>query len=276
MKKLLTVCIIILIAAPTLSAQTVTLEDLKDYIGKPDTVKVCGKIYSARFLDRAERKPTLLNVGGFYPAQKLTVVIFEEDRKNFPPKPEEYFSNAQVCISGVVIDYSGKPEIVVKNSKQLEIEPLKREPIENLVEKKVAVDTPLAKLNISKQPEIDPSKREPKENLVEKKGAVDTPLAKLNIETRTEPNGSVAKENLSIKPTQDLKNSKAEGNYIIASANLRSGPSTDFPVIATLPKGSRVSVIYTNKIWSKVEVEILSKNKLPVNFTGYLKNADFE
>jgi micrococcal nuclease len=243
MKKLLLICTIILSQSPQLFSQTVSLNDLKNYIGKPDTIKVCGKIYSTRYLDRAERKPTLLNVGDHYPMQKLTVVIFEEDRSKFPPKPEEYFSNTQVCISGVVIDYNGKPEIVMRDIKQIEIDFLRPETKEDLAVKKVSEDTPVAKLNIDiKLPPVD----------------------------------SAVKETVSIQQTQDLKNSQPDGNYMIAQSNLRSGPSTDFPVTATVPKGSKVTVLYTNKIWSKVEVEIVSKSKGPVNVTGYLRNTDFQ
>lgn len=108
-----------------LYSQEISLDDVKSYVGKHDTVKVCGKIFNGRYLQNVERGPTLLNIGGFFPNQKLTAVIFEEDRKHFPQNPETYFSNTNVCITGLVIDYNGKPEIVLKNRNQIVVQGVK-------------------------------------------------------------------------------------------------------------------------------------------------------
>lgn len=207
MIKLLLILIIILNCDLQLFSQEISLEDVEDYVGKPDTVKVCGKIFSARFLATAKRKPTLLNVGDLFPNQKLTVVIFEEDKGKFSPKPEVYFLNKQVCISGVIIDYDGKPEIVVRNSNQIEIS---------------------ARDFIVR--DISPKQKS----------------RKLNNET-----------NVWVTITQ---------------ANLRSGPSSDFSIITTVPSGSAVTVINSNNGWSRVEVKVPSENNSRT-LSGYLTNA---
>lgn len=103
----------------TLSAQLVSLNDLPKHMNT--TVKVCGKIYNGIFLESVKNSPTLLNMGGIYPNHQLTLLIWSDNLKDFPPKPEQYYANTQVCVTGLVIDYKGKPEIVLKSPAQIEL-----------------------------------------------------------------------------------------------------------------------------------------------------------
>jgi hypothetical protein len=94
--------------------------DAKQHIG--ELVTVCGKIFSAKYLPNSTNQPTLLNLGGHFPNQLLTVAIFETDRKNFPFKPEEYYPNLQVCVTGKLVEYKGMPEIIVQSVDQIKLE----------------------------------------------------------------------------------------------------------------------------------------------------------
>ena len=96
---------------------TVKLEDILNHVG--DSVSVCGKIISGRYLQGNDKRPTLLNVGAPYPNQLLTVVIYGADRQNFEEAPENFYKEKEVCISGVVELYNNKPQIVVRNKNQL-------------------------------------------------------------------------------------------------------------------------------------------------------------
>jgi len=51
----------------------------------------------------------------------LTVVIFASDFKKFPDKPEEYYLNKMVKVSGKVKEYKGTPEIILNSISQIEI-----------------------------------------------------------------------------------------------------------------------------------------------------------
>lgn len=64
----------------------------------------------------------LLNLGGEYPNQKMTVVIKAKDRDKFPVSPEVAFKDKRICVKGKVIDYNGKPEIVVTDPGQITVE----------------------------------------------------------------------------------------------------------------------------------------------------------
>ena len=51
----------------------------------------------------------------------FTAVIFAEYFADFPPKPEEYYLNKQVRVTGFIKKYKGKPEIIVDSPAQIEI-----------------------------------------------------------------------------------------------------------------------------------------------------------
>ena len=51
----------------------------------------------------------------------FTAVIFASDFHKFPPGPEAYYLDKEVRVRGIVKEYQGKPEIIVKISNQIEI-----------------------------------------------------------------------------------------------------------------------------------------------------------
>ncbi len=51
----------------------------------------------------------------------LTCVIFASDFAKFPDKPEEYYLNKKVKVSGRVKEYKGAPEIVLSSQTQISL-----------------------------------------------------------------------------------------------------------------------------------------------------------
>jgi micrococcal nuclease len=51
----------------------------------------------------------------------FTTVIFSSDFDKFPPFPEEYYLHRVVRITGLIKEYRGKPEIILKSPSQIEI-----------------------------------------------------------------------------------------------------------------------------------------------------------
>jgi hypothetical protein len=98
---------------------TIKLEDVSTHVG--DSVKTCGKVAGIRFMESAKGQPTLINIGAPYPNQLLTVVIWEDLRKQFDKTPE-LFRDKNVCIIGKIELYRDKPQIVIKTKEQLVIE----------------------------------------------------------------------------------------------------------------------------------------------------------
>ena len=119
MKKLLFTFLFSISATMAFAQMEIKAEDAAKHIG--DTVKVCTKIYGTRYLEQSNRAPTFLNAGASYPNSPLTFVVFGENRPAFKNKPEEFYNNKQVCVTGKIESYKGKPEIILINETQISI-----------------------------------------------------------------------------------------------------------------------------------------------------------
>ena len=115
MKKILLINLFTLLFAFTASAQKViSASDAAKHLN--EKVTICEKVFSTKLITPSNM--TFLDLGGFHPNQMLTVVIKGEDRSKFKDAPDEYFKGRNVCVTGTVIDYKGKPEIVVSDPSQ--------------------------------------------------------------------------------------------------------------------------------------------------------------
>ncbi|MEM5835278.1 MAG: thermonuclease family protein [Candidatus Aenigmatarchaeota archaeon] len=88
----------------------------KNYIGENKTV--VGKIVSSF---RSKTNTIFLNFEKAYPNQCFTAVIFSSDLSKFPEMPEKYYYGKIVRVKGKITEYQGKPEIILKDPKQIEI-----------------------------------------------------------------------------------------------------------------------------------------------------------
>lgn len=112
-----TVTLLVLIALGATAQTKIKAEDASKHIG--DSLMVCGKVFGGRFFENAKDQPTLLNVGAAYPQSPFTIVIYGEARKLFKTPPEKMFNGKDVCVTGVIKDFKGKPQIVVTKVEQL-------------------------------------------------------------------------------------------------------------------------------------------------------------
>jgi len=109
-------CSAILFASLNSVAQTtITAKEASKHIG--EKVMVCDQVFGGKFLSEAEI--TLIDVGGSHPNELLTLVIKGDDRKKFKSPPEEDFNNKKVCVTGQIIEYKGKPEIIITDPEQI-------------------------------------------------------------------------------------------------------------------------------------------------------------
>ncbi len=51
----------------------------------------------------------------------FTAVIFSSDYDKFPPNPEDHYLNHRVRVTGLIKEYKGKPEVILKSPSQIEI-----------------------------------------------------------------------------------------------------------------------------------------------------------
>lgn len=92
--------------------------DAHRHVGRE--VVVCGRVASATHLGSVRGRPTFLNFGRPYPNHTFTVVIWEDARGRFPEPPESLYEDADICVTGTVALYKGKPQIVVRSPTQIE------------------------------------------------------------------------------------------------------------------------------------------------------------
>jgi DNA/RNA endonuclease YhcR with UshA esterase domain len=92
------------------SVKAVTLNDIASHLN--ETVEVTAKVYGTKDFGSM----VLVNLGAAYPNSPLTIVLRNE-AKSLASKLE----NKTITVQGKVIDYKGKPEIVVTDGNQINI-----------------------------------------------------------------------------------------------------------------------------------------------------------
>ena len=107
-------------ATAAYSQVQVDSNSIGNHIG--DTVRYCGKVVSARLMERMSAAPAFLNIDGAYPHQVFTVVIWKDDRLKFTNKPEVYYTDKRVCITGKLEKFREQLQIVVKDEGQMVVE----------------------------------------------------------------------------------------------------------------------------------------------------------
>ncbi|MDP4262970.1 MAG: DNA-binding protein [Bacteroidota bacterium] len=117
MKKQLSILAGILTCMCSYSQTSLKPEEAAGHVG--ENVTVCGKVFGGKFLETAKDKPTFLNMGAKYPDSPLTIVIWDSLRSKLSYKPEEKFNNKEICITGKIELYRGKPEIILQEAGQI-------------------------------------------------------------------------------------------------------------------------------------------------------------
>src|SRR5680860_863886 len=66
--------------------------------------------------------PTFLSVGREYPEpRRFTVLIWGQDRSQFPAPPDQRYYGRTIRITGIVEMHEGAPEMVISSPGQIEI-----------------------------------------------------------------------------------------------------------------------------------------------------------
>jgi micrococcal nuclease len=96
--------------------QTICPEDATRYIGQYKTVRFfVKKAYDSG-------KTIFLNSkNNFKDPDNFTAIISNDDKKNFPPDPEDFYWGKTVDVTGKITEYKGRAEIILKDIKQIRI-----------------------------------------------------------------------------------------------------------------------------------------------------------
>ena len=100
------------VPAPTpTQAIAIKLEEVKNSTGKK--VMVIGKVYGAKDIGSM----VLVNLGASYPNQILTVAL-----KGSAKTLADKIDGKVIKVEGTIIDYKGKPEVIITESSQIQIQ----------------------------------------------------------------------------------------------------------------------------------------------------------
>ena len=117
MKQLLAAFLFMMLFTYKVIAQTtVPAKDAAKHIG--ETVKICDKIFSGKV---TTANTTLLYFGGNYPKQTFTVVIDNVNRSKFKDRPEIDYPGKDFTVTGKLVNYEGKPGIIVTDPGQIKV-----------------------------------------------------------------------------------------------------------------------------------------------------------
>jgi DNA/RNA endonuclease YhcR with UshA esterase domain len=112
MKPILLVVALLVTAAPA-SAETITPSAASQHVGQPVTVEgVVSEVHHA-----ASGKVTFINMGGRYPDNPFTAVIFADEASKFPNV--DSLEGRTIDVTGTVKLYRGRPEIILNDAGQI-------------------------------------------------------------------------------------------------------------------------------------------------------------
>jgi DNA/RNA endonuclease YhcR with UshA esterase domain len=107
--------VLALIPGPVLAAEMIKPEEAPAHVGQMVTVEgTISDVHHAK-----SGRATLLNMGGRYPNNVFTAVIFADDASKFP-NVDSLIGKA-VGISGSIHVYKGRPEIILNDAGQIKI-----------------------------------------------------------------------------------------------------------------------------------------------------------
>ena len=86
------------------------LRDSKDAAEKEGKrVTVCARVFSIKSTDAI----TQLSLGGAYPNNPMTVVIFAKNYSKFDISFEDLYKNRNITVKGMIETYKGKQQIII-------------------------------------------------------------------------------------------------------------------------------------------------------------------
>jgi hypothetical protein len=83
-----------------------------------ETTTVCGAVAAAKFAAQVRGGTTFLDFDKPYPNATFTALIFAGDRAKFGA-PEKTATGKDLCVTGKIEMYQGKPQIILRDPNQL-------------------------------------------------------------------------------------------------------------------------------------------------------------
>lgn len=109
-----------LLVTSSLFAQdtVISVNEVRDYIGQE--VSVQGKVDEVVSLSSTRGKPTYFNMGGKYPDNKFTLLLWKSNKHKFT-KGVDYYEGRKIKVIGLIEMYRGKVQMVISDPGQIEV-----------------------------------------------------------------------------------------------------------------------------------------------------------
>ncbi|MEW5717099.1 MAG: hypothetical protein AB1817_00585 [Chloroflexota bacterium] len=100
--------------------ETISWSDAGNFVNQSKTV--CGPVVRTTFAQTTNGQPTYLDLGRAYPdPARFSVLIWGNQRANFPSAPETLYHGKTICVTGKIASYRGTLEMEVRTPSQIEV-----------------------------------------------------------------------------------------------------------------------------------------------------------
>ena len=106
--------------APGIPDGAIDWTEAKGHIG--ETVTVYGPVKDSSYLRESNGQPTYIDIGAAYPDDsRVSMVVWGEDRGNFPDDPECMYLGKTVCVTGELYAYDNATYVKVARPDQVQV-----------------------------------------------------------------------------------------------------------------------------------------------------------
>ena len=104
--------------ADSLPGNTFNSSQAKYYMGRNESIKVCGTVVSTKLSAKGN---IFINLDKKFPNQVFSISIFKDFVPNFNYKPEIFLAGKTICVTGKITNYNGVPGVSIENENAIEV-----------------------------------------------------------------------------------------------------------------------------------------------------------
>ena len=116
MKKIIFVIVATFLGLQSFCQIKISIDSVATH--KRENVIVCSEVHGIKSLE----KMTFINLGIEYPNSPLTIVIFAKDKGNFKHSIESTYNGKNICVTGILQEYKGSPQIIISKADGITIQ----------------------------------------------------------------------------------------------------------------------------------------------------------
>ena len=106
--------------SPDVPEGAITWDKASSHIG--EYVTVLGPAVASEYMSSSNEQPTYIDIGEAYPDDdRVSLVVWGEDRDSFPDDPEDMYLHRTICASGELYEYDGAPYMKISSPDQIEV-----------------------------------------------------------------------------------------------------------------------------------------------------------